>query len=166
MKQIALFAALLAGALSAQTPFQVKVSGQGQPMILIPGLASGGGTWDTTVARYQDRYQCHVLTLAGFAGVPRIPAPMLDTVRDGIADYIRENKLEKPVIVGHSLGGFLALAVAAKYPDLPGKLVIVDSYPFLAGVMNPGASVAEAKQIGGPGGPILPRPGPGHLRAL
>ncbi len=146
MKQIALFAALLAGALSAQTPFHVKVTGQGQPMILIPGLASGGGAWDTTVARYQDRYQCHVLTLAGFVGVPRIPAPMLDTVRDGIADYIRANKLEKPVIVGHSLGGFLALAVAAKYPDLPGKLVIVDSYPFLAGVMNPGASTAEVKQ--------------------
>jgi pimeloyl-ACP methyl ester carboxylesterase len=146
MKKILLFAALLAGALCAQTPFQVKVTGHGRPMILIPGLASGGETWDTTVARYQDRYQCHVLTLAGFVGVPRIPAPVLDTVRDGIADYIRANKLEKPVIVGHSLGGFLALAVAAKYPDLPGRLVVVDSYPYLAGVMNPGATPAEVKQ--------------------
>jgi len=115
-------------------------------MILIPGLASSGETWDTTVAHYQDRYQCHVLTVAGFAGVPRIPAPMLDTVRDGIADYIRQNKLEKPVIVGHSLGGFLALELAVKYPDLPGKLVIVDSYPYMAGIMGQDSSPAEIKQ--------------------
>jgi pimeloyl-ACP methyl ester carboxylesterase len=104
-------------------------------MILIPGLASGGETWDTTVAHFGDRFECHVLTVAGFAGVPRIPAPMLDTVRDGIASYIRKNKLEKPVLVGHSLGGFLALAVAARYPDLPGKLVIVDAYPQFVTMM-------------------------------
>jgi CheY-like chemotaxis protein len=56
-------------------------------------------------------------------------------VRDGVADYIRKNRLEKPVIVGHSLGGFVALEVAAKYPDLPGRIVIVDAYPLLAGEM-------------------------------
>ena len=88
------------------------------------------------------------LTVAGFAGVPRVPAPMLDRVRDGLAAYIREHKLSKPVIVGHSLGGFLALALAAKYPDLPGKLIIVDSYPFLAGVMDPQATAETARQMG------------------
>jgi N-formylmaleamate deformylase len=50
-------------------------------------------------------------------------------VRDALADYIRKNNLDKPVVVGHSLGGYLALLLAVKYPDLPGKLVIVDSYP-------------------------------------
>jgi N-formylmaleamate deformylase len=135
--------------LPAQDAFQVKVSGQGQShkptMILIPGLSSGGGTWDSTVAHYQDRYECHVLTLAGFAGVPRIPAPMLDTVRDSIAAYIRDKKLIKPVIVGHSLGGFLALAIGSKYPDLVGSLVIVDAYPFLSAIYDPKITPAEAK---------------------
>jgi pimeloyl-ACP methyl ester carboxylesterase len=146
MKTFLLLTTILAGSLCAQTPFQVKITGRGKPMILIPGLASSGEVWDTTVAHYQDRYECHVLTLAGFAGVPRIPGPMLDTVRDGLADYIRKNKLEKPVIAGHSLGGYLALALAVKYPDLPGKLIIVDAYPFLAGTMNPDLTLAEAKQ--------------------
>ena len=146
MKLLALSLALVS-AVAAQQPFQVKVSGHGQPMILIPGLSSSGETWDTTVAHYQDRFECHVLTVAGFAGVPRVPAPMLDTVRDGLAAYIRDHKLDKPVIVGHSLGGFLALALAAKYPDLPGRLVIVDSYPFLAGVMDPAATAATARQM-------------------
>jgi N-formylmaleamate deformylase len=146
MKILALSLAL-ASALAAQQPFQVKVSGHGQPMILIPGLSSSGETWETTVAHYRDRFECHVLTVAGFAGVPRVPAPILDQVRDGLADYIRAHKLARPVIVGHSLGGFLALALAVKYPELPGRLVIVDSYPFLAGVMDPQATPETARQM-------------------
>jgi pimeloyl-ACP methyl ester carboxylesterase len=136
--------ALTTAALAQQAPFQVKVTGHGRPMILISGLSSSGETWDTTVEHYKDRFECHVLTVAGFAGVPRIPAPMLDKVRDGLADYIRTHKLDHPIIVGHSLGGFLALDFGARYPDLPGRLVIVDSYPFLAAIMDPKATPADA----------------------
>jgi pimeloyl-ACP methyl ester carboxylesterase len=135
----------LACAALAQAPFQVKVTGHGKPMILIPGLSSSGETWDSTVAHYRDRFECHVLTVAGFAGVPRVPAPMLDKVRDGLADYIRTQKLDHPVIVGHSLGGFLALDLAARYPDLPGRIVIVDAYPFLAGIADPTMTAEKAR---------------------
>src|ERR1035441_2564425 len=79
----------LACGLWAQDPFQVKVTGHGRPMILIPGLSSSGETWDTTVARYQDRFQCHVLTLAGFAGVPRISAPMLEIGRASCRERVQ-----------------------------------------------------------------------------
>src|SRR6185295_1545738 len=60
--------------------FRVEVVGRGNPMILIPGLSSSGDTWEATVARYKDRFTCHVLTLAGFAGVPAIEAPLMSTV--------------------------------------------------------------------------------------
>jgi pimeloyl-ACP methyl ester carboxylesterase len=145
--KLLLLSLTLTSALLAQAPFQVKVSGHGKPMILIPGLSSSGETWDTTVARYQDRFECHVLTVAGFAGVPRVPGPVLERVREGLADYIRKNKLDKPVIVGHSLGGFVALDLAAKYPDLPGKLVIVDAYPFFAGIADPDETPQKAKEM-------------------
>ena len=139
--------AVATGLMAQAPPFQVKVTGHGQPMILIPGLSSSGEVWETTVEHYKDRFECHVLTVAGFAGVPRTAAPMLDRVRDGIADYIQRKHLDRPVIVGHSLGGFLALAVAGKYPALVGRLVIVDAYPFLPAVMDPTATVASAKQM-------------------
>jgi pimeloyl-ACP methyl ester carboxylesterase len=145
MKTLLLSFAITTGLL-AQAPFQVQVTGHGQPMILIPGLSSSGETWDTTVAHYKDHFECHVLTVAGFAGVPRVPAPMLDAVRDGIADYIRQKHLDHPVIVGHSLGGFLALSLGSKYPGLVGKLVIVDAYPYLAGLMDPDMTPAKAKE--------------------
>jgi pimeloyl-ACP methyl ester carboxylesterase len=153
MKHLLLFFAACS-ILPAQDAFQVKVSGHGQPIILIPGLSSGGETWDSTVAhytgaQYKDRFECHVLTVAGFNGVPRIPAPMLSTVRDSLAAYIRDKKLVKPVIVGHSLGGFLALDLGSRYPDLVGPLVIVDAYPFMAGIADSSTTPAQAEEQAG-----------------
>jgi pimeloyl-ACP methyl ester carboxylesterase len=143
-----LIALTLSGALLAEAPFQAKVTGHGRPMILIPGLNCPGDVWDGTVAHYKENYELHVLSLAGFAGVPRVPGPFLATMRDGIAQYIREQKLDHPIVVGHSLGGYLALDLAAHYPDLPGRLIIVDSYPMLAGVADPDMTTDKARQTG------------------
>ncbi len=147
-------AALTIGCLSvmaAEAPkkpaFAVEITGKGKPMILIPGLSSSGEVWNGTVAHFKDKYQCHVLTLAGFAGQPRIDAPFLETVRTELAAYIRSHKMEKPVIVGHSLGGFLALWIASSEPGLTGPLVIVDSLPFLPAVYNPAATAEGSKPM-------------------
>ncbi len=143
---IALLLGMGAGAWAqSQTPraFRVTVTGKGAPMILIPGLDSAGAVWDSTVARYSSRYECHVLTLAGFAGQPPISGALLEAARKELAAYIRERRLQRPVIVGHSLGGFLALWLAAREPDLPGRVIVVDSLPALGAAANPMASAQE-----------------------
>lgn len=144
----ALVVALAAPAVAAPAApraFSVEVSGRGAPVILIPGLSCGGDVWRATVERYRGAHELHVVTLAGFAGVPAIAPPLLSTVRDGLAAYIRAHHLEHPVIVGHSLGGFLALWLAATEPDLVGGVVVVDSLPFLPAAMDPGVTVAQTK---------------------
>jgi pimeloyl-ACP methyl ester carboxylesterase len=139
---------VLGGVATAQTPhpsFDVKVSGRGPAIVMIPGLLSSGAVWDGAAARYQDRYTVHVLTLAGFGGPAPVGAPFLSRVRDEVVTYIREQKLQKPVIVGHSLGGFLGFWIAATAPDLIGGLVAVDGVPFLSALGNPAATAAGAK---------------------
>lgn len=115
------------------TSFSVEVKGQGRPVILIPGLGCPGSVWDDTVAHLDPaHFQTHTLTLAGFAGVPRIKKPLSATVRKELVRYIRSNHLEKPIIVGHSLGGFIAYWVAASAPNLIGGVVVVDAGPALS----------------------------------
>ncbi|MDO8049767.1 alpha/beta hydrolase [Janthinobacterium sp. SUN211] len=139
---ILLSTALLAGASQAAAlkAFTVEVTGQGRPLILIPGLASSGEVWQATVARLcgpQAARQCHVLTLAGFAGVAPIEGDLLAQAEQQLADYIGTRKLGQPTIIGHSLGGFLALKMAIDHPAQTGKLVIVDSLPALGATQLP-----------------------------
>ena len=140
--------ALPAAETGDKASFAVAVTGHGHPMILIPGLSSSGAVWDDTVAHFKDHYECHVLTLAGFAGQPRIEAPFLETVRNDLATYIRNHKMDRPVIIGHSLGGFLALWLASHDPNLAGPLVIVDSLPFYPAGMYPTATIETARPYG------------------
>ena len=129
--------------------FQVKVEGSGQPMILIPGLSSHGSVWNDTVAKYKDNYQTHVVTLPGFAGV----APMdlssgfLVPIKEELLNYIENNNLKDPILIGHSLGGFMAMLMAIDKPDGFGKIIIVDSAPFFSALQNPMATVETAKAM-------------------
>jgi N-formylmaleamate deformylase len=114
-------------------PFAVKMTGKGKPIIFIPGLACSGEVWDSAVEHYKDHNECHVLTLAGFAGQPALKdkSAYLETIRKGIVAYIKEKKLDKPVVVGHSLGGYLVFALAAGDPEVIGPVVAVDGMPCI-----------------------------------
>jgi pimeloyl-ACP methyl ester carboxylesterase len=130
---------------SAPTAFTVEVTGQGKPIILIPGMASSGEVWKATVARYCGRFQCHVLTLAGFAGVPPIGTPLLPSTAKQVVEYIDARHLDRPALVGHSLGGFLALRIAADDPDKVGRIVVVDALPALGATQVPDITAEQLK---------------------
>ncbi|KAF2331046.1 alpha/beta fold hydrolase [Flavobacterium ginsenosidimutans] len=121
-----------------QFPFEVLKTGNGdQSIIFIPGFASSGDVWNETRATFENKFTCYTLTMAGFAGSKPQPNASFENWKTGIANYIKENKIEKPIIIGHSMGGGLALAIAADYPDLIGKIVIVDALPCLAAMTDP-----------------------------
>jgi pimeloyl-ACP methyl ester carboxylesterase len=75
--------------------------------------------------------------MAGFAGVKPQGNATFKGWTTEIARYIKENDLRRPVVVGHSMGGALALALAAQYPELIEKIIVVDALPCLAAVSNP-----------------------------
>ena len=148
---IVCFAALLAmnEKANAAPSFKVEKIGKGkQHMILIPGLTCPGEVWSETVTRYQNKYTLHVISLPGFAGIPAIETnEYLKTMRDELIVYIKDNKLKKPILVGHSLGGFLSLWISATEPELVGPNFIVDALPFLPAAQNPNATVENTKAM-------------------
>ena len=130
-------------------PFEVKITGSGSSSIIfIPGFASSGDVWKETKAGYEKNYTCYTLTMAGFAGVPAQPNASFASWEKAIADFITEKKINKPIIIGHSMGGGLALAIAADYPDLPSKIIVVDALPCLGAMMNPAYKSYENNDCG------------------
>ena len=120
--------------------FSVKVFGKGKPMLFIPGQTGDGEeTYSTTVKHYEANYKCYVITLAGFAGQPasKRDSDLLKGQRDELIEYMKEQHLKKPILIGFSFGGVLALWMECTAPDLFGKLVDIDGVPFEAAVENP-----------------------------
>ena len=137
--------------LHAQKPtFGVQVIGQGKPMILIPGLKGDGPeTFASTVAHYKDHYTCYVITLAGFAGQPPSArqSDLLKGQRDDILEYIRQEHLQKPILLGFSFGGSLALWMASTEPSLFGPVIDLDGAPCDAVLETPNTNMDSLRKI-------------------
>lgn len=124
------------------TRFSVEVRGSGPDVILIPGLTAGRGVWSGTVAAVPG-YRYHLVNVAGFAGTPaqgNRHGPVVSPLADELARYISERRLARPAIVGHSMGGILAMMVAARRPELVGRVMVVDMLPQPASLFGGSAS--------------------------
>lgn len=138
---------------SAQTPdttpaFRVKVSGNGeQPILFIPGFASSGAVWNATRAMFANKYKTYTFTMAGFAGVPPQHNPTFWEWIDAFGSYMKKHQIQNAIIVGHSIGGLMAMAIAAHYPKRVSKVVVVDALPFLAGLKRPGFKAQKTRIV-------------------
>jgi pimeloyl-ACP methyl ester carboxylesterase len=126
----------------------VDVYGTGSPsLVLIPGLTDSAAVWDTTVAHYRATHTIYVLTLPGFGGRPPIAPPMLDTVAADVGKFLPQTG--KPVVIGHSLGGYLAIRIAEEHSDLIRGAIAIDGLPVFSGMdtLSPQARAGLASQI-------------------
>lgn len=138
MKKILLLLLFMTTGLAAQTPeFTVSVKGKGEPILLFPGFTCTEEVWKETVDQLSKNYECHSFTFAGFGGVDPISMPWLPKIKSAIEKYIVEKNLKKPSIIGHSLGGTLALWLSSSQPDLYKKILIVDALPSVGALMVP-----------------------------
>lgn len=125
----------------------VEVIGSGPDVILIPGYASSREVWRAEATRLSATHRVHMVQLAGFAGErwAHGDGPFLQPALDELARYIRENGLEEPAVIGHSMGGLSALMLAQQNPDLIGRVMSVDSLPFFSALYGPTATPDTAR---------------------
>lgn len=107
----------------------------GKPaMIFIPGLTCGPWEWAGEIKRFSPDYTIYALTLPGFDGQPPIQGPLFDTMTSDFWTLLQTRHIDKPVIVGHSLGGTLGIMLAEQHSDRLRAVVAVDGLPILPGM--------------------------------
>jgi pimeloyl-ACP methyl ester carboxylesterase len=128
----------------------VEARGEGPDVILIPGLASTSAVWARTASALEGRYRVHLVTVRGFGDVPPggngeglIGGPAATEIRR----YIAEQGLERPALIGHSMGGQIALRVAADAGPRVGRVMVVDAAPFFPSLISAGATTGDVEPL-------------------
>jgi pimeloyl-ACP methyl ester carboxylesterase len=125
----------------------IVTRGTGPDLIFIPGLAAHRDVWAGVAETLDDRYRLHVVQVNGFAGFPpgaNADGPVAAPVAEAIARYIREAGLVSPAVIGHSMGGSIAMMLAARHPASVGRLMVVDATPFMGVAFGPPGTTPES----------------------
>jgi pimeloyl-ACP methyl ester carboxylesterase len=120
----------------------VTMKGAGPDVVLIPGLGSSPAIWESGIAAVPG-YRYHLVQVKGFAGTQAEAngsGAVVEPVAEEIARYISAMGLKRPALIGHSMGGMLAMLLATRFPAMPGKLMVVDMTPAGAGMVGGTAS--------------------------
>ena len=141
-----------AGAARAFTSDEISVvaRGSGPDIILIHGLAGHTGVWSESADALDDRYRLHLVQIHGFGGAPRTSPDTLVTaaVAREVARYIRETGLTRPALIGHSMGGTIAMMLTARNQGLVGRVMVVDMIPFMGAMFGqPDATPASLRPM-------------------
>jgi pimeloyl-ACP methyl ester carboxylesterase len=128
----------------------VETRGRGPDLILIPGLASTAQIWSRTADRLDDRYRVHLVTVRGFGDVPagaNAEGAVTGPVAAELRRYMAFRHMDRPALIGHSMGGLVALRVAADAGPAVGRVMVVDAAPFFPSLVSPGATVGDVEPL-------------------
>ncbi len=126
----------------------IEKTGQGAPMILIHGMACSAEVWSEVADYYKDSYELHIVSIPGFGNKDTLIAShVLKAIRDAVISYAQEQQLKKPILMGHSMGGFISLWAAAEATDLFGKIISIDGLPYFPVLAMPGITAETAVPI-------------------
>jgi pimeloyl-ACP methyl ester carboxylesterase len=116
---------VLAGCLNApdseaDSVIGLTEKGAGPALVFIPGLNSGSEIFSETCAAFVTTHTCLLLDLPGFAGQEPVDVSQgfLMPMRDAVISLLREKDVADATLVGHSLGGNIAMMVALQAPEL------------------------------------------------
>jgi pimeloyl-ACP methyl ester carboxylesterase len=113
---------------------------------MIPGLSSSPHAFDLLTEELKGRYRVHRIHVQGFAGAPvgdNATGPVAAPVAEELARYIAEQGLNRPAVIGHSMGGSIGMMLAARHPDSVGRLMVVDMIPFMGAMFGGAAATPE-----------------------
>lgn len=117
---------------------------RGTPLILIPGLGGGAWAWQDTVRQFSGEHVLYVVTLPGFDGRAAAAGKALASAQQSLLALIAARRIDKPVLIGHSLGAVLSIGFAEQHSDLIRGVVAIDGLPVFPGTENtPAAQRAQ-----------------------
>lgn len=131
---------------------RVAEKGTGPSLVLLHGLFMDHTTWDPVSDTLAREYRVVAPDLPGFGQSEKPPESRfpygIDAFADAVVDLYAGLELGRAILVGHALGGAIAITLAARHPELISRLILIDAQCY-ATKLDLGSRVALAPLIGG-----------------
>jgi pimeloyl-ACP methyl ester carboxylesterase len=124
----------------------VVAMGSGSPVVLIPGLSSPRAVWDGVAPQLAASHKVYLVQVNGFGGDEpgaNLSPGVLDGIVADLHSYLAEQKAAPARVIGHSMGGLVALMLAKAHPADTAAVMTVDALPYVGAIFVPGATVAQ-----------------------
>lgn len=106
----------------------------GDPVVLLPGLTTGTWEWNDTIRHLALKHTVYAVALPGFDGRAAATAPLFDRVTNDVWTFLEAQKVARPVLIGHSLGGTLSILLGEQHPERLRGIVAIDGLPIFPGM--------------------------------
>lgn len=103
--------------------------GKGPAMVILHGLYGSSDNWIGIARKLAEKYTVYCVDLRNHGRSPHHPDHSYKAMKADVAEFFEDHKIETAVLLGHSMGGKLAMDFAADYPERIGKLIVVDIAP-------------------------------------
>jgi len=102
--------------------------GKGKTIVLLHGFLESSTIWKNVVSAFKETHQIIAIDLLGHGKTEKLGyIHSMETMAETVHAVLSELKVEKASIIGHSMGGYVALAFAEKFPQRLEKLVLLNS---------------------------------------
>jgi esterase len=107
-----------------------NIIGQGKPLVIIHGFLGMSDNWKTLAAQYaEEGFQVHALDMRNHGKSFHTSDWGYSYMVQDVVDYCQEYNLTKISVIGHSMGGKVAMLLATSYPELVENLIVADIGP-------------------------------------
>ena len=125
-----------------------RIIGEGSDLIILHGLYGSGDNWLTFARQLAGNFRIHLPDQRNHGNSPHHPEHSYKAMVGDLVEYISEQNIQHPVILGHSMGGKTAMWLSITHPEIASKLIVVDISPVsYAKVMNPSVLIEQHLNI-------------------
>jgi len=106
-----------------------ETAGHGPPLIILHGLFGSLSNWRPLTQKLSEHFQLFLIDLRNHGQSPHSDAFNIAAMAEDLRAFVQQHQLNSPSVLGHSLGGKVAMQFALNYPDEMEKLIVVDMTP-------------------------------------
>lgn len=99
------------------------------PLIFLHGIGGAARAWREQLSTFGDRFHAIAWDMPGYGGSTPLEGVSIATLADALQDFLLQIGADKPVIVGHSIGGMIVQQWLTKFPHSAGAVVLAQTSP-------------------------------------